>query len=384
MAGRIYLLNDGSELIAMEETPYDSEKLLQLLLADHPDLLAGEQVDVENPRRWLLVTREMSIPGDEDGAGQWSLDHLFLDQDAIPTLVEVKRSNNTGIRRKVVGQMLDYAANAVAYWPVDDIKAKFEKRCEKIGEDPDEALAELLDKHEAVGEFWQQVKTNLQAGRIRMVFVADEIPAELRRIVEFMNEQMDPAEVIAIEIRQFISGGLKTLVPRVLGQTESARTKKGTASTGSKTWDEATFMKVLCETKGTDATNAAKALLDWITPRVTHVSWSRGKKYGGFFPTMVSAGNKYQLFKVSIAGKLVIGFDWLKKKAPFTDEALRRELLNRINQALNTSFDQESIRSRVRVPVEKLADLANQEKFKLAIDWMIDKIRTANDKASTR
>jgi len=32
---------------------------------------------------------------------------------------------------------------------------------------------------------------------IRMLFVADRIPAELRRIVEFLNEQMDPAEVLA-------------------------------------------------------------------------------------------------------------------------------------------------------------------------------------------
>jgi hypothetical protein len=376
MPGKIYLLNDGADLIAMEEAPYDSEKLLQILLADHPDLLAGEQVDVDNPRRWLLVTREMKVPGEEDGSGQWSLDHLFLDQDAIPTLVEVKRSNNTGIRRKVVGQMLDYAANAVAYWPVDDIKAKFEKRCESIGEDPDEALAEHLGNDEAVSEFWQQAKTNLQAGRIRMVFVADEIPAELRRIVEFMNEQMDPAEVIAIEIRQFVSGGMKTLVPRVLGQTESARTKKGTASTDSKAWDEAKFMKVLCETNGTDAKNAAKALLDWVTPRVSHVLWSRGKKYGGFLPTMVSDGKKYTLFKVSIAGKFVIGFDWLKKKAPFTDEALRLELLDRVNKALGTHFGVDTIRNRVRVPVKQLMDSGKQDKLKSVIDWMIDKIRT--------
>ena len=42
------------------------------------------------------------IPGNEDGAGRWSVDHLFLDQDAIPTLVEVKRSTDTRIRREVV------------------------------------------------------------------------------------------------------------------------------------------------------------------------------------------------------------------------------------------------------------------------------------------
>jgi hypothetical protein len=31
-----------------------------------------------------------------------------LDQDAVPTLVEVKRSSDTRIRREVMGQMSDY------------------------------------------------------------------------------------------------------------------------------------------------------------------------------------------------------------------------------------------------------------------------------------
>ena len=39
---------------------------------------------------------------------------------------------------------------------------------------------------------------------MRLVFLADEIPSELRRIVEFLNQQMDPAEVLAVEVRQFI------------------------------------------------------------------------------------------------------------------------------------------------------------------------------------
>jgi hypothetical protein len=101
VAGRIYLLKEDSKLLAMEEAPYDSEKLLQNLLADHRDLLAGDQIDTDEPRRWLLVTREMGVPGEQDGAGRWSLDHLFLDQEAIPTVVEVKRSSDTRIRREV-------------------------------------------------------------------------------------------------------------------------------------------------------------------------------------------------------------------------------------------------------------------------------------------
>ena len=45
--------------------------------------------------------------------------------DANPTLVEVKRSSDTRERREVVGQMLDYAANAVVYWPIETIRARF-------------------------------------------------------------------------------------------------------------------------------------------------------------------------------------------------------------------------------------------------------------------
>jgi hypothetical protein len=37
-----------------------------------------------------------------------------------------------------------------------------------------------------------------------MVFVSDEIPRELWRVVEFLNGQMNPAEVPAIEVKQYL------------------------------------------------------------------------------------------------------------------------------------------------------------------------------------
>jgi hypothetical protein len=115
MPGKIYLIQDDKTLQALSQQPYPNEDDFQLLLERYPDLLAGDQMNEAVPRRWLLVAREMGVPGEEGGVDQWSLDHLFLDQDGIPTLVEVKRRSDTRIRREVVGQMLDYAANAVVY-----------------------------------------------------------------------------------------------------------------------------------------------------------------------------------------------------------------------------------------------------------------------------
>jgi hypothetical protein len=89
----------------------------------------------------LLISREVALASEEDGAGRWSVDHLFLDQDAIPTIVEVKRSADTRIRREVVGQMLDYAANAVVYWSVEGLRARFEEN----REDPEQDLMEILE-----------------------------------------------------------------------------------------------------------------------------------------------------------------------------------------------------------------------------------------------
>src|SRR5882672_7170044 len=230
----IFLIQDNDVLVEMNEQAYDSEFLLQTLLSKYPDLLVGNQIDASSPRKWLLIEQESGVPSAEGGGGRWAMDHLFLDQDAIPTIVEVKRSCDTRIRREVVGQMLDYAANAVVYWPVERMQARFAANCEASGLDPDEKLRSFLELDEEPEQFWQKANTNLQAGKVRLLFVADSIPKELQRVVEFLNEQMNPAEVLAIEIKQFVGRGLKGLVPRVIGQTVEAQQKKSSSSDGGR------------------------------------------------------------------------------------------------------------------------------------------------------
>ena len=234
MADCIFLINDDQTLVEMVSTSYDSEDLLQKLLADYPQILAGEQINSEVPRKWLLINREIGVPGEENGNNRWALDHLFLDQEGIPTLVEVKRSTDTRLRREVVGQMLDYAANGASFWPIEYIQACYQQRCSDDEIEPDETLQEFLDGDEEVETYWQKVKTNLQAEKIRMVFVSDMIPPELARVIEFLNNQMDPAEVIGVEIKQYVSSKLKTLVPRVMGNTSEARAKKSANRNGPR------------------------------------------------------------------------------------------------------------------------------------------------------
>ena len=220
----IYHLNEQGQLEPMQETDFDIEDTLQELVAKHLVLLSGEQITPGVPRRWILIDREQGIPDIEGGSNRWALDHLLIDQDAIPTLVETKLAGNPEIRRAVVGQMMEYAAHARRTWNVERIRRVFEERASDDGLNPEEVLSELLQPEEdlEVEGFWQQVEINLRAANLRLLFVADTIPDPLARVVEFLNEQMPNIQVLAVEIKQFRGATGRTLVPRVIGRTAEA------------------------------------------------------------------------------------------------------------------------------------------------------------------
>ena len=99
-------LRHGESYISLTGQAYESESVLQALIAQHPEILAGEE-----PGRpaLMLVKRGAPIQLEQDSG--ISLDHLYLDARGVPTLVEVKQEHRQ-VRREVVGQLLDYAANA--------------------------------------------------------------------------------------------------------------------------------------------------------------------------------------------------------------------------------------------------------------------------------
>ncbi len=62
--------------------PCDNEdRELQQLLEKNFDLLPGDQIDPNWPRRWMLVNRESPVPGPSSGLDRWSFDFLLVNQD---------------------------------------------------------------------------------------------------------------------------------------------------------------------------------------------------------------------------------------------------------------------------------------------------------------
>jgi hypothetical protein len=336
MAQGIFLIQSDGSLVELSEQSYDSENLLQELLAKYPNVLSGNQpTSSERPRRWLLIKREMGIPDGENTNDRWSIDHLFLDEDGVPSLVEVKRSSDTRIRREVVGQMLDYAANAIVYWPTERIQAEIESEASRQGLDSDMLIQEFIGEDRNTADFWQKVKTNISTGKIRLVFVADKIPKELQRIVEFLNEQMSPAEVYAVEIKQYTGHGVKSLVPRVIGNTTDAEFRKSAgAILEKKLWDENSFLEVLAERKNKKEIETTKQIFAWAKDRNLRIAWGSGTSDGAFFAMLDLDDITHYTFAVRTGGKeayIQLQFGQLRK--PFDVLEYRQELAERIQKA---------------------------------------------------
>ncbi|MBK6559960.1 hypothetical protein [Candidatus Amarobacter glycogenicus] len=169
--------------------------------------------------------------------------------------------------------MLDYAANGAVYWPVATLRAAFEA----VADDPDGQIASALGPGITSDSLWMNVETNLRAGKLRLVFLADEIPTELRRVVEFLNGQMK-AEVLAVEVKQYASptnAVLRTLVARVYGRTEESADAKGT--TASKQWTEEMFFADMAD-KYPQGVDTAKRLLTWARENGLNVLWGKGHR----------------------------------------------------------------------------------------------------------
>jgi len=80
-------------------------------------------------------------------------------------------------------------------------------------------------------------------------------------------------------------------------------------------------------------------------------------------------------------GWFVFRSDWLYKKPPFSDEAVRPQLLAKINEIPGVALGEEVLTRRARIPFEKLTTAEALKWLKSAVSWPIEQLKTACGKA---
>ncbi len=306
----------------MEETRCkDESRELQDLLECSPDLLAGEQIDPENPRRWLLIKREMEVPDPVSGAARWSIDFLFIDQDAVLTFVECKRHDDTRSRREVIAQVLDYAANAPRLWRSDDLRCAAENTQRKHGRALDEAIEQLGGKESETTDLFDRAIANLADRKLRIVLFLEAAPPELKTLVEFLVTEFSRIQLILIEAKRYRSDGMEVVAPTVWGYTERVRQHRklieDALAGGRRTWDQDTFFTELAQhVQDNTVRRAVETLFRELPNAGYRLTWGTGS--GGSFNVRLPGVTDRAIATITADGDLVLNYGTLGKTSAET------------------------------------------------------------------
>lgn len=369
MSNTILYKNDDNKLIPLKETLYDKEDRLQELIEKNFELLGGDLINPTEPRKWILVSREMGVPDEADGSNVWSLDHLFLDQDGIPTLVEVKRSTDTRIRREVVGQMLDYASNGSLYWNVDDMQKLYSG----------DIVTELGLTEEQADDYWNIVDSNLKLGKIRLIFAADDIPDTLKRIIEFLNNQMQNTEVLGLEIKQFTSAdGKQLFIPNIIGKTLQASEVKNKRII--RKWNKESFLNDVLKTSGNAIRELAERFIIDIEKIGCQIGFGTGATHGSIIARYDKKdSSKFYLFSFypwTYCCFIELYFQYYKK--PYDTDEEKKILKEKFEKLLDIDIPVEKLNGRPSFKADILLDEKKYEGYLSLIKEMISNIADNN------
>jgi len=284
-----------------EAVTVKAEADLQKLLSDSPDLIPVDEIG-QDLSPLVLGVREVGLPG------SGNTDLLAFTADGDIAIIECKLASNPESKRKVIGQILEYAAFlwGMSYEELDD---RIEARLKQ-------GLGDLVGnavKGDWDGEaFRKAVEAVLKDGRFALVIVVDELNDDLRRIIRFVNERGGGGFTLhALEVRRFRSGEIEVLVPHLHGAAPAISPRAS-----RKTWTEEQFLTALGAKEGETVLALARDLLQWTKQASDRVYFGNGKGVGSFTFHLLEKGKVVSVFSVYSNARVVLNYGWLSTAVP--------------------------------------------------------------------
>lgn len=189
---------------------YD-EAFLQRLIFENPRLLPVAEIDPSFEGLVPICTELNTKSG--------PIDLFLINRLGLPTLVETKLWRNIEARRKVIGQILDYAKE-IGRWSYTDLQRAVSQRLKLPGNTLfDRLRAEHPDLDEAT--FVDDVTKNLRNGRFLLLIVGDGIREDVVHITEYLQRHSGLHFVFGlVELPLFqLSDGRRLACPRIVATT---------------------------------------------------------------------------------------------------------------------------------------------------------------------
>jgi len=351
--------NNTKEWKFAESIEAKAEVELQKLLAESPSLVPVDEIR-EGVSPLVSAICEFGLPG------SGNTDILAFSADGDISIIECKLATNPESKRKVMGQILEYAAYL---WGMtyDQVNARVRSLKEKD-------LSELVQ--EAVVGGWDEesfrdgVKRSLQSGSFVLIIVVDEINEDLKRTIRYVNECSESAYSLhALEMRRFQTDFVEILIPHLYGASSKP------PETKRKQWTKEEFFRVLGE-KNTDpkVIAVAEELNNWAKKEADRVWFGTGIETGSITFHYLKDGKTISVFTIYTNGRLSLNYGWLSTQIDKTTMEEFHRLVHEMPSFSRISADFSKWPS-IKL-AEAFIDQESVEKFKKAVLWLRDRIRS--------
>jgi hypothetical protein len=152
--------------------------------------------------------------------GSGIADIVFVSPSGRITIVECKLWRNPESRRKVVGQILDYAA-ALARLSYADLTAKLRPHLTQESENPIYAAVRKLHPDVDEVKFVECVSDALETGKFCLIVAGDGIQRDVQVVGEYLRRAAALAFSFGlVQVDIYEDGASKMLAPRVVAKTQ--------------------------------------------------------------------------------------------------------------------------------------------------------------------
>ena len=294
--------NSKDKWVEVESAVYEFETDLQKLIADSPSLIPVEEI-MEKTSPFIFAVREYGLPG------SGYTDILLFNKEGNIGIIECKLASNVEIKRKVIGQILEYAA---FLWNMT-----YEEINQKIEQISDANLATCI-ANQIDDEDWDEesfrvnIQDTLANGTFNLIIAVDQINDELKRTIDYLNECGSTAfSFHALELNMYKSDQTEMLIPHLYGKVPQI--KKSNLSR-SKFWSEKGFL----EHTATNVNRAVKDIivdiLAWAKINADRVVWGKGRTYGSFTFHYLRNSKIISVFTITSIGVLYLNYGYLSSQ----------------------------------------------------------------------
>lgn len=248
--------HDGTEWSLTAPVGFQDEAALQALAEEAPQMLPLSGVP-----KLVVVGREVQL-------GSGVADIVAVEPDGRPVIVEVKLARNAEARRAVVAQALTYAAFLYRLDPDVFEDQVLRPHLQRRGWD---SLVQAMEESDQEGAFDSSAFRDglaeaLSTGAFRLVFVLDDAPAELIRLVGYLEAIGDNLTIDLVTVEAYEVAGSRVLIPQRM-DPERAPAELQTSVTRRIAGEGATlgaddFLRFIDQSPGDQQTDL-RTLADW-------------------------------------------------------------------------------------------------------------------------